>query len=100
MASHSRASNAVLRAVDCGVDVIYHCEFADSQALDRLEAVRDRVFVGPAIGLIHNTLHEAEPWGITGPAPPRTWHWTWAWNAAWKTRSAPTSRCESAASAS
>lgn len=64
VASHSRASNAVLRALDCGVDVIYHCEFADERALDRLEAARDRVFVGPAIGLIHNTLHEAAPWGI------------------------------------
>jgi imidazolonepropionase-like amidohydrolase len=64
VASHSRASNAVLRALDCGVDVIYHCEFADERALDRLEAARDHVFVGPAIGLIHNTLHEAAPWGI------------------------------------
>ena len=65
VAAHSRASNAVMRALACGVDVIYHCEFADTQALDALEAARDRVFVGPAIGLIHNTMHEAEPWGIT-----------------------------------
>ena len=65
VASHSRASNAVMRSLTCGVDVIYHCEFADEQALDALEAARDRVFVGPAIGLIHNTLHEAEAFGIT-----------------------------------
>jgi imidazolonepropionase-like amidohydrolase len=65
VASHSRASKAIKRAVQCGVDVIYHCEFADSEALDLLEAARERVFVGPAIGLIHNTMHEAEPWGIT-----------------------------------
>lgn len=65
VASHSRAGNAVKRAVQCGVDVIYHCEMADGEALDLLEAARDRLFVGPAIGLIHNTLHEAEPWGIT-----------------------------------
>ncbi len=65
VASHSRASNAVMRALTCGVDVIYHCEFADTQALDALEAARDHVFVGPAIGLIHNTLHEAEPFGIS-----------------------------------
>ena len=65
VASHSRASNAVKRAVQCGVDVIYHCEFADSEALDLLEAARERIFVGPAIGLIHNTMHEAGPWGIT-----------------------------------
>jgi len=68
VASHSRASNAVLRALACGVDVIYHCELADAQALDQLEAARDRVFVGPAIGLIHNTLYEAEAWGITREA--------------------------------
>jgi imidazolonepropionase-like amidohydrolase len=68
VASHSRASEAVKRAVRCGVDVIYHCEMADTEALDLLESARDRIFVGPAIGLIHNTLHEAEPWGITHAA--------------------------------
>lgn len=65
VAAHARASKAVMRALDCGVDVIYHCELADERALDALEAARDRVFVGPAIGLIVNTLYEAEPWGIT-----------------------------------
>ena len=43
VASHSRASNAVKRAVQCGVDVIYHCEMADSEALDLLEAARDQI---------------------------------------------------------
>jgi imidazolonepropionase-like amidohydrolase len=65
VSSHARAGDAVRRSVTCGVDVIYHCEMADSEALDLLEAARDRLFVGPAIGLIHNTLHEAEAWGIT-----------------------------------
>ena len=64
VASHSRASGAVLRALACGVDVIYHCEYADEQALDALEAARERIFVGPAIGVIHNTLHEAGAYGI------------------------------------
>lgn len=64
VASHSRASGAVLRALACGVDVIYHCEYADARALDALEAARDRIFVGPAIGVIHNTLYEAEAYGI------------------------------------
>ena len=49
--------------VRCGVDVIYHCEFADEEALDLLEAAKHRIFVGPAIGLIHNTLYEAEALG-------------------------------------
>jgi len=59
--AHCRASESVKRAVRCGVDVIYHCEHADEEALDLLESVKDRVFVGPAIGLLHAAVHEAEP---------------------------------------
>ena len=65
VAAHARASDAVKAAVRHGVDVIYHCEFADEEALDLLESVKDRVFLAPAIGLIWNTLYEAEAWGIT-----------------------------------
>ena len=50
--AHCRAAESVKRAVRCGVDVIYHCEHADEEALDLLESVKDRVFVGPAIGLL------------------------------------------------
>ena len=60
--AHCRAANSVKRAVKCGVDVIYHCESADEEAIDMLESVKDRVFVGPAIGIIYGTLHEGEPW--------------------------------------
>src|SRR5260221_1840873 len=62
---HARAANSVKRAVRCGVDVIYHCESADEEALDMVESVKDRVFVGPAIGIIYGTLHEGEPWGFS-----------------------------------
>ena len=65
IAAHARASESVKRAVRCGVDVIYHCDFADEEALDALESVKDRIFCAPAIGLQHTALHEAEPWGIT-----------------------------------
>jgi imidazolonepropionase-like amidohydrolase len=57
--AHCRAAESVKRAVRCGVDVIYHCEHADTEALDMLEAAKDRVFVGPAIGLLHAAVHEA-----------------------------------------
>jgi imidazolonepropionase-like amidohydrolase len=63
--SHSRSADSIKRAARCGVDVIYHCESCDEEALDLLEANKDRIFVGPAIGLIYNTLHEAEAFGIT-----------------------------------
>lgn len=56
VAAHARASEAVKRALRNGVDIIYHCDFADEEALDMLEAARDRVFVGPAIGIVHARL--------------------------------------------
>jgi imidazolonepropionase-like amidohydrolase len=62
---HARAAASVKRAVKCGIDVIYHCESADEEALDMLESVKDKVFVGPAIGIIYGTLYEGEPWGFT-----------------------------------
>jgi imidazolonepropionase-like amidohydrolase len=46
------------------VDVIYHCEAADEEALDMLESVKDRIFVGPAIGIIYGTLYEGEQFGF------------------------------------
>ena len=35
------------------------------EALDMMEAAKDRIFLGPAVGLLHNTVYEAAPWGIT-----------------------------------
>ena len=61
---HARAAESVKRAVRCGVDVIYHCESADEEAIDMLESAKDRIFVGPAIGIIYSTLYEGEPFGF------------------------------------
>jgi imidazolonepropionase-like amidohydrolase len=61
---HARAAESVKRAVRCGVDVIYHCESADEEAIDLLESVKDRIFVGPAIGIIYSTLYEGEQFGF------------------------------------
>jgi imidazolonepropionase-like amidohydrolase len=52
VAAHARASESVKRAVRHGVDIIYHCDFADEEALDLLEEAKDRVFTGPAIGIV------------------------------------------------
>ena len=61
---HARAAESVKRAVRNGIDVIYHCESADEEAIDMLESAKDRVFVGPAIGIIYCTLHEGEKFGF------------------------------------
>jgi imidazolonepropionase-like amidohydrolase len=47
------------------VEVIYHANYADERALDALEAARDRVFVGPALGITHALCHADGHWGVT-----------------------------------
>jgi imidazolonepropionase-like amidohydrolase len=44
---------------------------ADEEALDLLEASRDRVYVAPALGLPYSRLHEAEGFGIDRDAAVR-----------------------------
>jgi len=62
---HSRAAAAVKRAVRNGVDCIYHCDFADDEAIEMLIAARDRIFVGPAFGLVHNGVFEHDRIGMS-----------------------------------
>lgn len=65
IACHARSSESVKRAVRGGLDCIYHCDYADAEALDMLEGVKDRIFVGPAFGLVHNSVYEGERVGMT-----------------------------------
>ena len=65
VASHSRSSESVKMSARHGVDCIYHCDFADEEALDMLEAAKDRVFVGLAFGLVHNNVKEGDKLGMT-----------------------------------
>jgi imidazolonepropionase-like amidohydrolase len=60
--AHARSAEAIKRALRGGVDVIYHCEYADEEALDMLEAAKDRIFVAPTVSLLHTMLFEASPW--------------------------------------
>jgi len=65
VAAHARSSQSVKMAVRHGVDCIYHCDYADEEALDLLESVKQTSFVGPAFGLVHNCTKEGEIAGIT-----------------------------------
>jgi imidazolonepropionase-like amidohydrolase len=61
VAAHTQAAEAVKIALRSGVDVLYHCSYADEEALDMLEAARDRIFMAPAIGVIVATLEATPP---------------------------------------
>src|SRR5256712_3134945 len=66
VAAHCRSAESVMMALRHGVEVIYHANYADERALDALEAARDRIFVGPAIGITYNLSQAAGQWGVTG----------------------------------
>ena len=50
ISAHARSAESIKRCIRHGVTVIYHATFADEEALDMLEANRDKLFVSPNIG--------------------------------------------------
>lgn len=71
LACHAQAAAAVKLAVRNQFRLINHCTYADSEALDLLEAAKDRVFVAPAPGLLYARMHEAADFGIDRAAAER-----------------------------
>ncbi len=64
LACHAQAAEAVKRAVRAGFRHIFHCTYADEEALDLLEASKDSLFVAPAPGLLYARVHEAQAFNI------------------------------------
>jgi imidazolonepropionase-like amidohydrolase len=64
LACHAQAAEAVKRAVRAGFRAIFHCTYADEEALDLLEAHKHELFVAPAPGLLYARMHEAQAFGI------------------------------------
>ncbi len=67
LACHAQGSEAVKRALRAGFRAIYHCTYADEEALDMFEARKDTAFTAPAVGLLWARAYEAQEFGI-GPA--------------------------------
>jgi imidazolonepropionase-like amidohydrolase len=64
VAGHATSAGSVKMCVRHGVDIIYHAAFADAEALDMIESVKDSVFVAPAVGFPYAYLHEGEKYGL------------------------------------
>jgi imidazolonepropionase-like amidohydrolase len=64
LAAHAQAAAAVKMALRANFRVLYHCTWADVEALDMMEYKRDEIFVGPAVGIIQATLDTEPPEGI------------------------------------
>jgi imidazolonepropionase-like amidohydrolase len=69
LAAHARSSGSIKQCVRHGVGVIYHASFADEEALDMLEAAKDRHFVAPGLAWLINTARNAGEYGIKPGSP-------------------------------
>ena len=69
LAAHARSSGSVMQCVRHGIQNIYHASFANEEALDMLEANKDKHFVAPGLAWLINTARYAGEWGIKPGSP-------------------------------
>jgi imidazolonepropionase-like amidohydrolase len=65
VAAHARSSESVKQCVRHGVHIIFHASYADEEALDMLEANKDKHFIAPGLAWLINTCYHASAFGIT-----------------------------------
>jgi imidazolonepropionase-like amidohydrolase len=51
--AHTRSIEGSKNCLRAGVDVLFHVEYSDPELLDMFEKAKDRVFVAPAVSLLH-----------------------------------------------
>jgi imidazolonepropionase-like amidohydrolase len=61
LTGHAHAAEAIKLGLRAGFRVLYHCTYADEEALDMLETLKDDIFVAPTIGIVQATLDATPP---------------------------------------
>jgi imidazolonepropionase-like amidohydrolase len=61
LTGHAHAKEAVKIGVKAGFRVLYHCTYADDEAIEMLAAHKDEIFVAPTIGIVQATLDAKPP---------------------------------------
>jgi imidazolonepropionase-like amidohydrolase len=61
LTGHAHAAEAIKMGVRNGFRVLYHCTYADAEAIDMLEAKKDEIFVAPTVGIAQATLDAKPP---------------------------------------
>jgi imidazolonepropionase-like amidohydrolase len=61
LTGHAHAAEAIKMGLRAGFRVLYHCTYADDEALAMLEAHKHEIFVAPSIGIVQATLDATPP---------------------------------------
>lgn len=69
LAAHARSAGSIKQCVRHGIQNIYHASYSDEEALDMLEAAKERHFVAPGLAWLIQTSRHAGDWGIKPGSP-------------------------------
>jgi imidazolonepropionase-like amidohydrolase len=61
---HAQAPESIKLAVRHGFRSVYHCTYADAEAIDLLEEHKESVFLSPAVGIMWANVYEGAEYGI------------------------------------
>jgi imidazolonepropionase-like amidohydrolase len=61
LSGHAHAAEAVKMGLRHGFRVLYHCTYADAEAIEMLADRKNDVFVGPTLGIVQATLDARPP---------------------------------------
>ena len=61
LTGHAHCPEAIKRGVRNGFRVLYHCTYADDEAIEMLAARKTEVFVAPTLGIVQATLDATPP---------------------------------------
>jgi imidazolonepropionase-like amidohydrolase len=61
LSGHAHAADAIKMGVRHGFRILYHCTYADDEAIDMLAARRADIFVAPTLGIVQATLDAKPP---------------------------------------
>jgi imidazolonepropionase-like amidohydrolase len=69
LAAHARSAGSIKQCVRHGIQNIYHASYTDEEALDMLEAAKEKHFVAPGLAWLVQTSRHAGDWGIKPGSP-------------------------------
>ncbi|WP_317928463.1 amidohydrolase family protein [Halioxenophilus sp. WMMB6] len=61
LTGHAHAALAVKLGVRSGFRMLYHCTYADDEAIELLASHKDDIFVAPTVGIVQATLDATPP---------------------------------------
>lgn len=61
LTGHAHAAESIKMGLRSGFRVLYHCTYADAEAIDLLEAHKEDIFIAPTIGIAQAALDAKPP---------------------------------------